>query len=136
MEAQGRRPFDVSLALYKKGQLEKLDGKPGMENFSATAKAAWQTDDGKDTFCMPMASVIHGFLYNKAIFAVKDPATGIRGWNQKADVGIQPVGRGLFYLAVNSGTKGSQSGSVRLHRWTGKPEAPFVPATAADLGNR
>ena len=23
------RPFDVSLALYKKGQLEKLDGKPG-----------------------------------------------------------------------------------------------------------
>lgn len=63
------RPFDVSLALYKKGHLDKLDGKPGMENFGATAKAAWQTDDGKDTFCMPMASVIHGFLYNKAVFA-------------------------------------------------------------------
>lgn len=62
------RPFDVSLALYKKGHLEKLDGKPGMENFGGTAKVAWQTDDGRDTFCMPMASVIHGFLYNKAIF--------------------------------------------------------------------
>lgn len=63
------RPFDVSLSLYKKGHLEKLDGKPGMENFPASAKVAWQTDDGKDTFCMPIASVIHGFLYNKKIFA-------------------------------------------------------------------
>ncbi len=62
------RPFDVSLSLYKKGHLEKLDGRAGMEHFGPTAKAAWQTDDGTDTFCMPMASVIHGFLYNKKIF--------------------------------------------------------------------
>jgi raffinose/stachyose/melibiose transport system substrate-binding protein len=62
------RPFDVSLALYKKGHLDKLDGRPGMENFPASAKVAWQTDDGKDSYCMPMASVIHGFFYNKAIF--------------------------------------------------------------------
>lgn len=62
------RPFDVSLSLFKKGHLEKVDGKPGMENFSPTARVAWQTDDGKDSFCMPMASVIHGFLYNKKIF--------------------------------------------------------------------
>jgi raffinose/stachyose/melibiose transport system substrate-binding protein len=64
--------------LYKKGHLEKLDGKSGMENFPATAKVAWQTDDGKNTFCMPIASVIHGFLYNKKIFAklgVKPPKT-------------------------------------------------------------
>jgi raffinose/stachyose/melibiose transport system substrate-binding protein len=62
------RPFDVSLSLFKKGHLEKLDGKAGMQNFPATATVAWQTDDGKDTFCMPVASVIHGFLYNKKIF--------------------------------------------------------------------
>ena len=62
------RPFDVSLSLYKKGHLEKLDGKPGMQNFAPTSMVAWQTDDGKDTFCMPVASVIHGFLYNKKIF--------------------------------------------------------------------
>nr|WP_199900267.1 ABC transporter substrate-binding protein [Herbaspirillum sp. B39] len=62
------RPFDVSLSLYNKGHLEKLDGKPGMEFFAPAAKAAWQTDDGKDTFCMPMASVIHGFFYNTKIF--------------------------------------------------------------------
>ena len=62
------RPFDVSLSLYNKGNLEKLDGKAGMESFPASAKVAWQTDDGKDTFCMPIASVMHGFLYNQKIF--------------------------------------------------------------------
>ncbi len=62
-----------------------------------------------------------------------DAATGLRGWNQKADVGLQPVGRGLFYLAVGSGTKGSQTGKITLHRWTGTPAAPFAPATAADV---
>jgi raffinose/stachyose/melibiose transport system substrate-binding protein len=62
------RPFDVSLANYKKGSLDKLDGKAGMENFPASAKVAWQTDNAKDAFCMPMASVIHGFFYNKKIF--------------------------------------------------------------------
>ena len=64
---------------------------------------------------------------------LKDAATGIRGWNQKADVGLQPVGRGLFYLAVNSGPKGKQTGDLTLQRWTGSPAAPFVPATPADL---
>ena len=39
-----------------------------MENFSDVAKAAWTTDDGKTTFCVPMASVIHGFIYNKDAF--------------------------------------------------------------------
>lgn len=62
------RPFDVSQSLYNKGYLDKLDGKPGMEHFEATALLAWQTDDAKATFCMPVASVIHGFLYNKKIF--------------------------------------------------------------------
>jgi len=63
------RPFDVSLDLFKKGRLDKLDGEPGLANFPDSAKVAWQTDDGKATYCMPMASVIHGFFYNKKIFA-------------------------------------------------------------------
>jgi raffinose/stachyose/melibiose transport system substrate-binding protein len=62
------RPFDTSLLLYRRGYLEKLNDKAGMENFAPGALVAWQTDDGKDTFCMPVASVIHGFLYNKKIF--------------------------------------------------------------------
>jgi len=62
------RPFDASLALYRKGHLEKLDGKPGMQNFPPSALLAWRTDDGRDSYCMPIASVIHGYLYNKKIF--------------------------------------------------------------------
>ncbi|MBV8173336.1 MAG: carbohydrate ABC transporter substrate-binding protein [Verrucomicrobia bacterium] len=62
------RPFDKSLEIYDAGQLVALNDLPGMDNFSELAKAAWTTDDGKTTFAVPMASVIHGFLYNKAIF--------------------------------------------------------------------
>jgi len=63
------RPFDVSLDLYKKGHLDKLNGNPALKNFPESAQVAWQTDDGKDTYCVPMASVIHGFFYNKKVFA-------------------------------------------------------------------
>jgi raffinose/stachyose/melibiose transport system substrate-binding protein len=63
------RPFDASLALYDAGQLADLSGLPGMANFSDVAKSAWQTDDGSASFCVPMASVIHGFIYNKDAFA-------------------------------------------------------------------
>ncbi len=62
------RPFDASLDMYKKGQLVAVDDIKGMNRFSNIAKAAWQTDDGKTTFCVPMASVINGFMYNKEIF--------------------------------------------------------------------
>ncbi len=62
------RPFDASLDLYKKGHLAKLNDLPGMDKFSDFAKTAWTTDDGKDTFCVPVASVIHGFIYNKEAF--------------------------------------------------------------------
>lgn len=62
------RPFDNSLTLYQKGYLAKLNDLKGMANFSDVAKSAWITDDGKDAFCVPMASVIHGFIYNKDAF--------------------------------------------------------------------
>ena len=63
------RPFDASLALFDKGYLAPLNDLPGMANFSDVAKSAWITDDGKNVFCVPMASVIHGFFYNKDAFA-------------------------------------------------------------------
>ena len=72
------RPFDASLDLYTKGKLADLTSLPGMENFSDVAKSAWTTDDGKATFCVPMASVIHGFIYNKDAFdklGITPPAT-------------------------------------------------------------
>jgi len=62
------RPFDPSLGLFEKGYLAPLNDLSSMANFSDVAKSAWTTDDGKTTFCVPMGSVIHGFIYNKDIF--------------------------------------------------------------------
>jgi raffinose/stachyose/melibiose transport system substrate-binding protein len=72
------RPFDRSLALFEQGNLASLNDLPGMESFSDVAKSAWITDDGSDVFCVPMASVIHGFIYNQDIFTelgLEEPAT-------------------------------------------------------------
>jgi raffinose/stachyose/melibiose transport system substrate-binding protein len=72
------RPFDASLALYDAGYLASLNDLPGMENFSDVARSAWITDDGSNAFCVPMASVIHGFIYNMDIFAelgLEEPTT-------------------------------------------------------------
>src|SRR5690606_20461614 len=62
----------------QKGQLAPVDDIPGMDNFSDVAKSAWVTDDGQTTFCVPMASVIHGFLYNAEAFeelGLEEPKT-------------------------------------------------------------
>src|SRR5690606_38635736 len=72
------RPFDASLSLYQGGKLADLSGLAAMANFSDVAKSAWQTDDAAATFCVPMASVIHGFIYNKDAFdalGLEPPAT-------------------------------------------------------------
>jgi raffinose/stachyose/melibiose transport system substrate-binding protein len=72
------RPFDASLELFQQGHLASLNDLPGMENFGDVAKSAWITDDGSDVFCVPMASVIHGFFYNKDKFdelGLEEPTT-------------------------------------------------------------
>ncbi|MCY4354681.1 MAG: ABC transporter substrate-binding protein [Truepera sp.] len=62
------RPFDTSLGLFEAGHLVSINDLPGLENFSSVAKSAWITDDGSHVFCVPMASVIHGFIYNADAF--------------------------------------------------------------------
>ena len=62
------RPFDASLALYDGATCQICRILRAMGNFSDVAKSAWQTDDGSASFCVPMASVIHGFIYNKDAF--------------------------------------------------------------------
>jgi raffinose/stachyose/melibiose transport system substrate-binding protein len=72
------RPFDASLELFNDGHLTDLTDLEGMENFSDVAKSAWSTDDGSQTFCVPMASVIHGFIYNADAFeelGLEEPTT-------------------------------------------------------------
>lgn len=59
-----------------------------------------------------------GMLLALADAGLKDAATGIRGWHEKADVGFQPVGDGLFLVATNLGGKGSQRAELTLRRWS------------------
>ncbi len=67
---------------------------------------------------------------------LKDEASGVRGWNQKADVGFQPIGDGLVYVAANAKVDGRQTADLTLMRWTGDAERPLAAATAADLHSR
>ena len=72
------RPFDLSLELFQQGHLVSLNDLPGLEHFGDVARSAWITDDGSDVFCVPMASVIHGFIYNQTAFddlGLEEPAT-------------------------------------------------------------
>lgn len=62
------RPFDGSLTLYADGHLVDLADLSSMAHFSSIAKSAWQTDDRSVTFCVPVAAVIHGFIYNRLTF--------------------------------------------------------------------
>lgn len=62
------RPFDLSLALFDAGFLEPVGDIEGMDAFGDVARSGWVTDDGETTYCVPMASVIHGFFYNADAF--------------------------------------------------------------------
>ena len=72
------RPFDASLDLYESDYLADVSDLEGMANFSDVAKSGWSTDDGSATYCVPMASVIHGFIYNADAFeelGLEEPET-------------------------------------------------------------
>ncbi|MCY4064983.1 MAG: ABC transporter substrate-binding protein [Rhodospirillaceae bacterium] len=140
------RPFDASLALYEAGHLVDLGDLAGMAHFSRAAKSAWQTDDGSVTFCVPVASVIHGFLYNRDAFrrlgleAPKTEATffavlerfradgalvpmalGLRDRWEAATVGYNNIGP--TYWKGEEGRRALVAGSQKL---TGEPwVAPF-----------
>jgi raffinose/stachyose/melibiose transport system substrate-binding protein len=142
------RPFDASLELFNKGNLAALNDLPSMANFSDVAKSAWTTDDGKSTFCVPMASVIHGFIYNKDIFkevGVEPPKTEeeflavlekikangkytplVMGTNDQweaATMGFQNIGPN--YWKGEEGRKGLIDGTAKL------TDKPYVDTFAA-----
>ena len=67
-----------------------------------------------------------GLVLTLAADGLEDVATGIRGWNAKADTGIESIGQGYFYISNNGKTKEKvQYCDLRLYRWTGNPEKPF-----------
>jgi raffinose/stachyose/melibiose transport system substrate-binding protein len=69
------RPFDISLALYEQGYLADVTGlvdaaqtEDGEAAFGPVARSGWIADDGETVYCVPMASVLHGFFYNVDMF--------------------------------------------------------------------
>jgi hypothetical protein len=62
---------------------------------------------------------------------LSDPATGIRGFNFVADVGLESMGCGYFYVSRQSNRVENgvtlQSADLTLYRWTGGTPAPFEP---------
>ena len=70
--------FDFRLQMYLDGDLANLADLDGIENFSDTAKSAWSTDDRTEFFGVPLAAVLHGFIYNADIFdelGLSEPTT-------------------------------------------------------------
>jgi len=61
-------PFDISLAFYNQGYLPSVNEMPELAHFSTLARSGWSTSDGATTYCMPVASVMEGFDYNKQAF--------------------------------------------------------------------
>jgi raffinose/stachyose/melibiose transport system substrate-binding protein len=57
------RPFDAGQLPYTNstGRHHRPEGL----NTSATSPKRLITDDGKVVYCVPIASVLHGFIYNK-----------------------------------------------------------------------
>jgi raffinose/stachyose/melibiose transport system substrate-binding protein len=97
------RPFDASLKQYQQGYLASVNDLKGMDNFTPLSRAAWSTDDGKTTFCVPMASVLHGFIYNKTAFqqvGVQPPTTV----DQFFDV-LDKIKKDGHYVPLAMGTK-------------------------------
>lgn len=112
-------------------------GKPAYPNFLLFAVDAGKPPGLGDLVGVPAGKGSgweQGWLLALADDGLRDPRTGVRGWNQKADVGFQPVGNGLYYAAVNSGAKGRQSARLTLLQWTGEAGKPFVAAMPLKSG--
>ena len=113
------RPFDASLDLFNKHQLDSVNDLKGMDNFSDVAKSAWTTDDGKTTFCVPMASVIHGFIYNEDAFKKigAEPPKTMEEFHAILDKLKKPMGptRQSFWAPPTNG---------RPRRWASRTSAP------------
>ena len=96
------RPFDVSLAMYDAGHLANITDLEGMANFSPVAKSGWSTDDASAQFCVPMASVIHGFIYNKDAF--KELGIDVPATEDEFFAALEAIKSDGTYIPMSMGT--------------------------------
>ncbi len=129
----GNTTFGVQNLAYDEGRGRWLLGvyqgtKPAFPNYRLFAIDAGIAP--KMGRLLGVAGGAEGLLLSLADEGPEDAATGIRGWRQKADVGLQPIGDGFCYLGRNIADGKHQSGEVTLMRWTGASKEAFTPATA------
>jgi raffinose/stachyose/melibiose transport system substrate-binding protein len=62
------RPYDVNRTWIEKGYFSSLAGAPSVSGFDANSLYPWAGADATP-YCVPVASVLAGFFYNKDIFA-------------------------------------------------------------------
>ncbi|MCC7175495.1 MAG: hypothetical protein IT159_09895 [Bryobacterales bacterium] len=113
--------YDASTRLWFLGVY--AGAKPGFPNYTLFAVEA----AAKPRRAELRGTGERGLLLPLAPAGLWDAASGVRGWFQKADVGIASLGGGFFYIAVNSGRNGLQTADLTLCRWTGDPHRPFRP---------
>lgn len=71
------RPYDGNARLIERKQLAPLPNDL-LQNFSTQARRPWTSEDGRTTYCVPVAQAIHGIFYNKALMrelGVQPPQT-------------------------------------------------------------
>ncbi len=107
--------------------------KPDFPNylmFAVDAQAAPVRGDLRGVAATDARAWEQGLLLPLADAGLVDKATGIRGWQQKADVGLQALGGGLFYLVDNYREGPQQAAKLRLVRWNDDVRQPFVDVTS------
>lgn len=125
--------YDAGMARWFLGVYAgRKAGVPNYTLFSVSAARAPEAGELVGVASSDGAGWEEGMLLRLAGDGLEDPATGIRGWHQKADVGFHPVGGGLFYIAENLGGHGWQAARITLNRWTGEPERPLAPLDRMD----
>ena len=107
--------------------------KPDFPNylmFAVDAQAAPVRGDLRGVAATDARAWEQGLLLPLADAGLVDKATGIRGWQQKADVGLQALGGGRFYLVDNYREGPQQAAKLRLVRWNDDVRQPFVDVTS------
>ncbi|BDZ45614.1 hypothetical protein [Naasia aerilata] len=123
--------FDTSSGLWRLGVYPgRKDRFPNFTLFAveARAKPRYSRLEG--------LTGVRGDLVALAPLGLRDSETGIRGWYQTADVGMESLGGGLFYLSAASGSGGFQTSDLTLVRWTDAADIPFAPVTEAPPAGR
>ena len=94
-------PFDRSRELFEDGHLAPLNDLDGINNFGASAQAAWLSADGSTPYCVPIASIIQGFYYNEDAF--NELGLGVPGTESELFEVLQAILDDGAYVPIGTG---------------------------------